>query len=591
MLPAEVQRILLLIGLAATAYLMMLAWTEDYGQSEVSETYNQAPVVGTNDNGGLSVGGSFDGSPDETASILAIESDLPDDSLIAPANNIVQDSVNQTALNASTASPVDRLVHIKTDVLDLWIDRLGGDIVRIQLPKYPINLENPDLPYVLLDNGNGFTYVAQSGLFGRDGTDRTSATRPLYDVSANEYSLGGAEKLVVELSTQHKGVGVRKIFEFVRDSYVVDLKYKISNSSNQSFRASLFAQIKRDSSEPNSGTSSFALGPKPYLGPAYTTAESRYEKLPFDDIDDLVEEGQKFQEDVQGGWIAMLEHYFLSAWVGDVNETNRYFAKKASSQRGPLYIVGYSGPLKEIAPGQEGEFSARFYSGPKIQSRLSAISENLNLTVDYGFLWWIAVPLFEMLDWFERQLGNWGLAIIALTVLVKAILYPLSAAGFRSMGKLRKVAPKMKKIQERYKDDRQKLSQEMMSFYKKEGVNPMGGCLPMLLPMPIFLALYWVLFESVELRQAPFFLWIDDLAIMDPYFILPLLMGASMWFMQTLNPPPADPMQAKMMKIMPVMFTVMFLFFPAGLVLYWLVNNILGIAQQWYINHQIDNAA
>ena len=587
MLPAEVQRIVLLIGLAVTAYLMMLAWTDDYGQTDVVETYNQAPVVSVPADGMLSEPSVLGAVPDELYIEQSNDSDLPDESMIAPAGGRVVNNANPNTLGTGSDFSADRLVHIKTDVLEVWIDRLGGDIVRSQLPKYPINLEHPDLPYVLLDSGNGFTYVAQSGLFGRDGTDRSSATRPMYDVSASEYSLGAAEQLVVELKTRRNGVSITKSFKFSRGAYVVDLKYNIVNLSDQPFRASLFAQLKRDDSEPNSGSSSFALGPQPYLGPALTTAESRYEKLPFDDIDDLVEEGKTFQEDVQGGWIAMLEHYFLSAWVGDAEEKNRYFGKKS----GMLYIVGFSGPLKEIAPGQEGEFNARFYSGPKIQSRLSAISENLNLTVDYGFLWWIAVPLFEMLDWFDDQLGNWGLAIIALTFLVKALLYPLSAAGFRSMGKLRKVAPKMKKIQERYKDDRQKLSQEMMSFYKKEGVNPMGGCLPMLLPMPIFLALYWVLFESVELRQAPFFLWIEDLAIMDPYFVLPLLMGASMWFMQTLNPPPADPMQAKMMKIMPVMFTVMFLFFPAGLVLYWLVNNVLGIAQQWYINHQIDNAS
>jgi len=585
MLPAEVQRIVLLVGLAVTAYLMMLAWTDDYGQTGVTENYNQAPVVSTPINGILSSPQALGDLPEESSIEQQGSGDLPDESMIAPADDGVVNTSPST-LGIGAVASADRLVHIKTDVLDVWIDRLGGDIVRAQLPEYPINLENPNLPYVLLDSGNGFTYVAQSGLFGRDGTDRTSASRPMYDVSAREYTLGDAEQLVVELKTRRNGVNITKSFAFNRGTYVINLKYSIDNASEQSFRASLFAQLKRDSSEPKSGSSSFALGPKPYLGPALTTAESRYEKLDFDDIDELVEEGKTFQEDVQGGWIAMLEHYFLSAWIGDIEDRNRYFGKKSGS----LYIVGFSGPLKEIAPGQQGEFTARFYSGPKIQSRLSALSENLNLTVDYGFLWWIAVPLFEMLDWFEGQLGNWGLAIIALTVLVKGLLYPLSAAGFRSMGKLRKVAPKMKKIQERYKDDRQKLSQEMMSFYKKEGVNPMGGCLPMLLPMPIFLALYWVLFESVELRQAPFFLWIEDLAIMDPYFVLPLLMGASMWFMQTLNPPPADPMQAKMMKIMPVMFTVMFLFFPAGLVLYWLINNVLGIAQQSYINKQIDNA-
>ncbi|MBV1905718.1 MAG: membrane protein insertase YidC [Pseudomonadales bacterium] len=584
MLPAEVQRIILLIGLAITAYLMMLAWNEDYGQSAVAENYNVAPQ---SENYKQQASNPIIGSyqPEQADnSIIPVEilNDLPDESMIAPNKEYSQNGADKTSVGRLDSIQVsDRLIHVSTDVLDVWIDRLGGDIVRTQLPQYPVTLENPELAYILLDNDDNFTYVAQSGLFGRDGIDRTSSQRPLYISDSDEYELVNKENLVVELVTERSGVIVTKSFKFSPDSYVIDIRYTIENSSGSPFRASLFAQIKRDSSEPKSGASSFVLGPKPYLGPALTTSESRYEKLPFDDIEE-----EEFQEDIRGGWIAMLEHYFLSAWIADPNENNRYYGKK----RGELYIVGYSGPLMEIADGDTGEFKARFYSGPKIQSRLSQISENLNLTVDYGFLWWIAVPLFKLLLWLEGFAGNWGIAIILLTFLVKLLLYPLSAAGFRSMGKLRKVAPKMKKIQEKYKDDRQKLSQEMMGFYKKEGVNPMGGCLPMLLPMPIFLALYWVLFESVELRQAPFLLWIHDLAIMDPYFVLPLLMGASMWFMQSLNPPPADPMQAKMMKIMPVMFTAMFLFFPSGLVLYWLVNNVLGIGQQWYINRQIDNA-
>ena len=243
-----------------------------------------------------------------------------------------------------------------------------------------------------------------------------------------------------------------------------------------------------------------------------------------------------------------------------------------------------------VAPGATGVWESQFYAGPKDQKRLEEIAPNLNLTIDYGFLWWIAIPLFALLDWMHELVGNWGLAIILLTVVVKAVLYPLSAAGYKSMANMRRVAPQLKKIQERYSNDREKLSREMMALYKKEGANPLGGCLPMLLPMPIFIALYWVLFESVELRQAPFMLWIDDLAQMDPYFILPLLMGASTYMMQSLNPQVGDPMQQKMMKMMPIMFTVLFLFFPAGLVLYWLVNNLLSIAQQQFVYRQAEKA-
>jgi YidC/Oxa1 family membrane protein insertase len=314
-----------------------------------------------------------------------------------------------------------------------------------------------------------------------------------------------------------------------------------------------------------------------------TTPESRYEKLEFDDL----EESGTYRIAVDGGWMAFLQHYFLSAWVAEEDETNNYYGQKRNDG---TYVFGYTGPLKTIAPGESGSYRSRFYAGPKDQKVLEQISPNLNLTVDYGFLWWLAVPLFYVLDWLYGFVGNWGVAIILLTVLVKAVLYPLSAASYKSMANMRRVAPQMKRLQERYADDRQKLSQEMMNLYKKEQVNPLGGCLPMLLPMPIFIALYWVLFESVELRQAPFMLWINDLAAMDPFFILPLLMGGSMYLTQLMSPAVGDPMQVRMMKMMPIMFTVLFLFFPAGLVLYWLVNNVLGVAQQYYVIKQTERA-
>jgi YidC/Oxa1 family membrane protein insertase len=367
----------------------------------------------------------------------------------------------------------------------------------------------------------------------------------------------------------------------VADENLVHVGYRVRNLTDRSIKASMFAQIKRDANDPY-GDSSFSLGPQPYLGAALTTQENRYEKLEFDDLD----EG-RYQSTQQGGWIAFLQHYFLSAWIANPDETNNYYGQRRNDG---TYMVGFSGPLQEVSPGAIGEWSARFYAGPKDQKRLEEIAENLNLTVDYGFLWWLAVPLFYLLDWLHAFVGNWGVAIILLTVLVKLVLYPLSAHSYKSMANMRRVAPQMKRLQERHADDRQKLSQEMMALYKKESVNPLGGCLPMLLPMPIFIALYWVLFESVELRHAPFALWINDLAAMDPYFVLPLLMGGSMYLQQLLSPAVGDPMQVRMMRLMPVMFTVMFLFFPAGLVLYWLVNSVLSIAQQWYVIKKTEGA-
>jgi YidC/Oxa1 family membrane protein insertase len=498
---------------------------------------------------------------------------LPDASLL---------SATQPLPAAAGQAPVaeGRMVKVTTDTLEVWIDRLGGDIVRVRLPQHRIDAESGDVPFLLLNRGDGHTYVAQSGLIGPDGVD-AGGTRPTYSSPRASYTLSGEEPLVVALTAQHQGLTVEKRFEFQPGRYLIQVSHRILNTLDRDISAGLFAQIKRDDQEAF-GDKPFSLAPQPYLGAALTTDESRYEKLTFDDLD----EGN-YRNSVHGGWIAFLQHYFLSAWIGNEDETNTFFGRKRSDG---TYLFGYTAPMVRVGPGDTGEWTARFFAGPKDQNRLEGIAPNLNLTVDYGFLWWLAVPLFKLLEWIHGVVGNWGGAIILLTVLVKAVLYPLSAASYRSMANMRRVAPQMKRLQERYADDRQKLSQEMMALYKKEKVNPLGGCLPMLLPMPIFIALYWVLFESVELRHAPFMLWIDDLSTMDPYFVLPLLMGASMYAMQLMSPAMGDPMQQRMMRLMPIMFTVLFLFFPAGLVLYWLVNNVLSMAQQYYVMRQTEGA-
>jgi YidC/Oxa1 family membrane protein insertase len=566
MLPTEVQRILLLIGLAATGYLLILAWNDDYMQQAQPVQFSAEPDPGE---GPVSTGPSPDLEPVEGAA-TASASDVPDSSLL-------QDVPAAPAPAVTDESTTARLLKVTTPTLEAWIDRNGGDIVRVQLPRFRLDIDR-DTPYLLLNRGDGHVYVAQSGLIGPDGID-SGGSRPRFDSAASEYTLTGSEPLVVVLTATVDGLEVEKSFEFRADDYLIDVGYRIRNGSGRDISAGLFAQIKRDAREPF-GDKPFTLGPQPFLGAALTTTDSRYEKLTFDDLD----EGD-FRTTVQGGWIAFLQHYFLSAWVANPEDSNRYYGQKRPDG---TYIVGYTAPLQVVANGAMGEWSSRFYAGPKDQKRLEQIAPNLNLTVDYGFLWWLAVPLFYILDWMFAMSGNWGVAIILLTVLVKLVLYPLSAASYRSMANMRRVAPQMKRLQERYADDRQKLSQEMMALYKKEKVNPLGGCLPMLLPMPIFIALYWVLFESVELRHAPFMLWIDDLSAMDPYFVLPLLMGASMYVMQLLSPAVGDPMQQRMMRLMPIMFTVLFLFFPAGLVLYWLVNNVLSLAQQWWVMRQHD---
>jgi YidC/Oxa1 family membrane protein insertase len=565
MLPTEIQRILLLIGLAATGYLMILAWNEDYVQGVSSaEVISATPSL---EPGVADIGVETGSAPD---------SDLPEPVVSTTAPVSAAQPVKQLESAAS------RLIRVQTPTLVAWLDRQGGDIVRVQLPQYPLDIETPNDPFVILNQGDGRIYVAQSGLVGADGVDQ-SGDRPLYSASKNDFLLTDpAGDLVVELTAEKDGQQVVRRYSFPGDDYLIELDTSVTNALvDRPITTGFFAQIKRDTAPPF-GDQPIFLGPQPFLGAAFTTPDTPYEKYSFDDLED-----ETFRAAVPGGWVAFLQHYFLSAWVGQQDETNNYFGQ---ARRDGTFVVGYTAPQRTLAPGQTTTWKAGLYVGPKDQKRLEEIAPNLNLTIDYGFLWWIALPLFLLLEWLHDFAQNWGVAIILLTVIVKLVLFPLTAASYRSMANMRRVAPQMKRLQERYADDRQKLSQEMMALYKKEKVNPLGGCLPMLLPMPIFLALYWVLFESVQLRHAPFVFWIEDLAAMDPFFVLPLLMGATMYLQQLMSPAMGDPMQQRVMRIMPVMFTVLFLFFPAGLVLYWLVNNVISIGQQWYIMRQTDAA-
>ena len=554
MLPPEIQRIVLLIGLAAVSYLLILAWTEDMEAAKAPTVYSEAPLVSQQP----STAGVAQTTEDEFA---AVDSDIPSETVVR---------------RTQTATDTGRLVKVETPVLEVWVDLLGGDIARVQLPTYPISLEQPDTPFLLMDRSAGRTYIAQSSLIGPDGIDKTGA-RPLYDVEKSAVTMASGGELV--LTTTLEDAQVAKIFSFEPNSHLINIRYEVVNLADRPKSMRLLTQIKRDRLPPPTDET-VPLAPSPYLGGALTTPDNNYEKVDFDDLD----EGS-FQAATVGGWMAFLQHYFLTAWVAPADQATNYLARKTSDG---FYLFGFTGQSQSIASGATGIWQADFYAGPKDQVVLENIAPYLNLTVDYGFLWWIAIPLFKALTFFHDMVGNWGLAIILLTLLVKGLLSGFSAKGYRSMANMRRVAPAMKRLQERYANDREKLSKEMMALYQKEGANPLGSCLPMLLPMPVFLALYWVLLESVELRQAPFLFWINDLASMDPYFILPLLMGASTYLMQALSPQVGDPMQARIMKLMPIMFTVLFLFFPAGLVLYWLVNNLLSLAQQTYIYRQVE---
>ncbi|PCJ35720.1 MAG: membrane protein insertase YidC [Cellvibrionales bacterium] len=510
---------------------------------------------------------------------------LPEEAVLAPEiqqndssdiPELVQ-RVDQANVQNSAIIENARLVTVNSDVLEVTIDTLGGDIVRVALPQHLVSQEPGADPFVMLNRTQSQTYIAQSGLIGRNGTD-TAAGRPRFSVAKAHYQLHeGDEQVVVDLHLEQDGATLTKRFIFKRDNYLVDVVYLVENHSSEVWQAHLFGQIQRDSHNPNSNST---MGPNAYLGAALSTDEDKYKKYDFSDMD----EGA-FKTEKLGGWIAMVQHYFTSAWIPDQNANNSYQLRKLGSK--DLYTMGFTSAAVDVAPGASGELRAAFYVGPKDQYRMEEISPYLDLTIDYGWLWWVAKPLFYGLTMFHGLLGNWGWSIIFLTFVVKLLFFPLSAASYKSMARMRKLQPEMARLKELYGDDRQKMSQEMMAFYKKEKVNPMGGCLPMLIQMPVFIALYWVLNESVELRHAPFIFWLTDLSQKDPYYVLPVLNGISMFVLQTLQPAPPDPMQAKVMRLMPVAFSFFFMFFPAGLVLYWTVNSILSIAQQWTITRKI----
>ena len=474
------------------------------------------------------------------------------------------------------------VITVHTDVLEVIIDLNGGDVVGAALKDYPKTLDDPSDPFVLLERNAQRTYVAQSGLVGNDGIDQSE--RAQYRAAQSEYRQSGQAPLEVTLEYvgDNSALQVNKVFTFSPGSHTISIRHDIFNPTSRSAQFTPFAQLKRDSS-PAPANSGAGMGMQPFLGSALTQPDQRFSKFDFDDMAD-----DPIKADLTGGWVAMLQHYFVSAWIPAPDQTYRFRTRQTRSGHN---IIGYTGPAQTVGAGGSVSIENLLYAGPKNQKVLADLSPHLDLVVDYGWLWWLAQPLFWLLTLIQSIVINWGVAIIILTLLVKLVFFPLSAAGYKSMARMRKVQPRMLAIREEYANDKAKQSQAMMELYKKEKINPLGGCFPILVQMPVFLALYWVLMESVELRQAPFALWINDLSAMDPFFVLPLLMGGSMYFMQKLNPAPPDPMQAKIMQWMPIVFTFFFLWFPAGLVLYWVCNNLLSMAQQYIINRRIDSGA
>lgn len=490
-------------------------------------------------------------------------------------------------LDGGVAAPSADLIKVSTNTFNLKIDPAGGDIISLNLPKYPTWLpedDEPSVPFQLMmqqpdcSSDTTCVYTAQSALVNTDGPGANNE-RAIYQTRQASYTLtDGQNELVVDLTKSEDGVDVTKRYTFTRGSYDIGIKYLITNNSETEWRDQFYAQLKRDNSDDPSKANSKAPT-NTYLGAAVRSNKEPYTKLDFKDF------GRKpFAERVEGGYASILQHYFVSAWVPDQSTEHNYYTREG---QGYNFVGFYDDPIV-ARPGETVSTGATLYAGPKSQNELKALANGLELTVDYGMLWFLAQPLFALLNFIYSLVGNWGWSIILLTCCVKAVFYPLNATSFRSMAKMRKLSPKLAQMKEEYGEDRQKLSQAMMELYKKEKVNPMGGCLPILVQMPVFIALYWTLLESVELRQAPWLGWIHDLSQMDPYFILPLIMGASMFLQQMLNPTPPDPVQAKVMKLMPVIFTVFFLWFPAGLVLYWVTNNTLSIIQQYIITKKIE---
>lgn len=556
-------RNLLLIALLFIGYLLWMQWQEDYARPQAAVAEQAAAP----------------------AAPVASDADVPSAS---SANAAAPSAAADAAGAAPSASPSAEVAHIvaTTDLLRVEIDPRGGALVVADLLAYPQQPKDFAHPVRLLDDRAGTYFVAQSGLVSKDGA--APDHQATFTAEKNEYALAdGADTLEVPLTwTDPSGIVVRKVFVFHRASYVIEQRQEIENRGSAPWLGNAYHQLQRvppvvDTAGIKGYTNTERYS---FAGAAWYSVADKFKKLAFADF-----EKKPLDQSVAGGWIAMLQHYFFAAWIPPAAQADQYTTRQVPAGDAQRYRIRTVTPAIQVAPGETKTDSARLYVGPKLQSTLDEIAPGLSLTVDYGVFTVIAEPLHWILAQLHKLTGNWGLAIILLVLLIKAAFFKLSETQYRSMAKMRKLQPRMEALKERYGDDRQKLNQAMMEFYQKEKVNPLGGCLPMLIQMPVFFALYWVLLESVELRQAPFFAWIQNLTAPDPYYILPILNAGVMLLTQHLSPTTGmDPTQAKMMKIMPVIFSVMFAFFPAGLVLYWTVNGALGLAQQWIITKRIE---
>ncbi len=551
----EQLRNLLLIALCVVGFLLWQAWQKDYGPKPLAP----APSVAITEDG---------------QRVPVVEEDVPALPTVGD-----QDFASAPDVPTATAAPTYDKIHVRTDVLDLDINLRGGGIRRLALLDYPVSLAEQDTPFPLMEFQPPNIFIAQSGLRGKSTTVGRNVPdhHAEFTAAESEYTLAdGSDTLKVKLQwSSDDGVRVTKIYTFRRDSYTIEVRYEVHNGTSEPWNARMYGQFQRSEVEATGGL----FRTYTYTGGVISGPDKPYDKIDFSDMRDT-----DLKRSETGGWIAMIQHYFTGAWVPLPEGRSYYYSKAVANNR---YVLGVMTPSVSVAPQGTGSVKLTLFAGPKVQERLKAVAPNLERTVDYGWLWLIAEPLFWLLNWIHGLIGNWGFSIIALTMLIKLAFFHLSATSYKSMARMRKLQPRVMDLRDRFSGDKAKLNQAMMELYKKEKINPLGGCLPILVQIPVFISLYWVLLESVALRQAPFILWIHDLSVHDPFFVLPVMMGITMLAQQRLNPAPPDPMQARIMMALPFVFTFLFLFFPSGLVLYWFVNNLLSIAQQWVITRKI----
>ena len=559
-------RPVLLITLAFIGYLLWMEWQKDY--APVSTPPAAATGVAATEAGPVAAGNNID------------TEDLPEISDAPAAAPTAEAPAQAGEASMRDVSPV---VRVLTDVLDIEIDLKGGTVVGAKLLNYPEVLKDPSEKVNLLQRDGPNPFLAQSGLLSNQGAPNHTT---VYQSKNLSYQLvDGVEEIRVPLTWESaEGIQVKKIFILRRGAYVVEVIHEVTNGSSSAWSGSRYDQLQRSVAAEATERSFTDPGTYSFTGMAFYSPDEKFEKLAFDDVSD-----EPFNKTTAGGWLAMIQHYFFAAWIPPGDELAVYSTKEISVQGRPRYLARLVSPAVTVAAGQQQEFSSRLYLGPKLQEELEAVAPGLEFTVNYGIFTVFSKPLFWLLSHIHSLVGNWGWAIVLLTILIKAAFFKLTEAQYRSMARMRKLQPRIEQLKERYGDDRQRMSQSMMEMYKTEKVNPLGGCLPILVQIPIFIALYWVLLESVELRQAPFILWIDNLSARDPYFILPALNAIFMIMTQRLTPMAGmDPLQRKMMSMMPVVFAFMFAFFPAGLVLYWATNAGLSLAQQMYITRKIE---